>query len=286
MLFQDRLNKKLIEDVILYIIIVFSAILFAMITADCFNLYFHREKTLTILPPPPAEKIQTKTLQEYIDSSAPLFRSSDSLQSSSSSQSAQAAVASSLTLKATFVGDNVSIAVISVSGEDHVFSVGETVAGMQIEEILQDRILLIKSGNPEPIALRMNYGFVVEEPLQVDPMQSQDAQADGSTLQKEISKREFAALLDPPDRIAKEVALAPIGREGNPYGIQMTFVKPGSLIQQMGFMPGDILLSMNNKQLLTPEDGMIAYQTMKNEDSVAFKIERAGSVINLNISFK
>ena len=285
MVFQDGFNKKFIENIVVYIVAVISAILLALIITDCFDLYFYREKSLVILPPPPAVQSQTKTLQEYVDSSAPLFRFSDKSSQASSNNSAEILSASNLKLKATFVGDRTSIAVIAAAGDEQIFIIGDTISDMQIEDILPDRVILSKSNSMEPISLRMDYGFAINEPA-ITPIGAQSSQSGGSSTQREVSKREFTALLDPPDRIAKEVALAPIGREGNPYGIQMTFVKPGSLIQQMGFMPGDILLSMNNKQLLTPEDGMIAYQTMKNEESVTFKIERGGSVVNLNISFK
>lgn len=93
-------------------------------------------------------------------------------------------------------------------------------------------------------------------------------------------------MIDPPDRIAREIGFAPVSRDGKPYGIQLTFVKPGSFLQQMGFMPGDVLSSINNKPLYTPEDGMLAYQMMKNEDTVDFKIDRSGKFMQLQIVFK
>jgi len=285
MTFQNRLNKKNIEDIILYSAIVISAILLALIVNEVLKSVFYRKVVLNIVSAPAVETSQTKSLQQYIESITPIFRSETI--SSDVSEVTQTVAPSDMKLKATFIGDTVSLAIISVSGKDKTFLTGDVEGNFNIEEILPDRVILTKSGSPESVILRMDYGFAADVPVIHSQSGNTDGQvSDSLSQQKEVSKREFIALLDPPDRIAREVALAPVGRDGNPYGIQMTFVKPGSLIQQMGFVPGDILLSMNNKQLLTPEDGMMAYQTMKNEDSVTFKVERGGSVIGLNINFK
>ncbi len=286
--FSERFNKKNIEDLAFFIVISISALLFALLAADILSLSFYKKYSLHVPPVIRREVTEVKTLPQYVSSITPIFRSSES--SSSQAQPAQtAALPADLDLKATFVGDTASFAVVASGGEDKILFAGDSVSSFHVLEIDADKVVFGVAGKEDKKILRMKYGFSFDEPSpQTQPSDSsaQTAVTSSSQLQKDVSKREFVAMLDPPDRIAKEVALAPVSRDGNPYGIQMTFVKPGSLIQQMGFMPGDILLSMNNKQLLTPEDGMIAYQTMKNEDSVDFKIERGGNTLNLQITFR
>ena len=53
---------------------------------------------------------------------------------------------------------------------------------------------------------------------------------------------------------------------------------------KVGLRPGDVLLKINNKQLTTPEEAMIAYSTIKNENEIVFKIDRDGKVFDLKVT--
>jgi len=156
------------------------------------------------------------------------------------------------------------------------------VGNFVIKKIEKNRVTILTGG--QEVSLKLKFGEQEEE-VKPNPSPVPENAAPG-VVRKEVSRREFETMIDPPDRVAREIGFAPISREGKPYGIQLTFVKPGSFLQTIGFLPGDALLSINNKPLYSIEEGMQAYMMMKNEDTVDFKIDRGGRFINLQIVFK
>jgi type II secretion system protein C len=231
------------------------------------------------------EKEKARSLDDYINDMKALFPKPAAAATASTTGSGQEASSvnlGSLKLVATLIGEDSALAVITVEKKDEVVGVGQTLGNYTVKTIEKNRVIL-ESGGQE-MALRLKFGEQEEEPKPVASPTPENTTP--GLIRKEVSRREFETMTDPPDRVAREVGFAPISREGKPYGIQLTFVKPGSFLQTIGFLPGDVLASINNKSLYTPEEAMLAYQMMKNEDTVDFKIDRGGRFINLQIVFK
>jgi Type II secretory pathway, component PulC len=66
-----------------------------------------------------------------------------------------------------------------------------------------------------------------------------------------------------------------------PKGFMFKSVKPGSLFAQIGIRPGDILLSINNESLNSPEDAFRILGTLRNSQSFSVKIIRDNKEITL-----
>lgn len=282
-----KFKPSTIKSIVIVIVLSISAVLFALILTDCLSFrYYKAPKFELAAAHAPVPQVQTP-LSVYSDALKDLLRLNKGSNSDSNSNSNSVAsnsatgVPAELTLKATIVGDTTSVAIFDLSGEKKLLYEGDEIAGMRVVQIESDRVILSKSDNVT-ITAYIKYGMDFSEPSKDKSTDSAPASAN----RIEISKREFEDMLNPPSKIAKDIVLAPFTKDGNPYGLRMNFVRPGSFMEKMGFRTGDILLSMNNKQLLTPEDGMLAYQTMKNEDSVVFNIERGTSQFKMNIIFK
>ena len=108
--------------------------------------------------------------------------------------------------------------------------------------------------------------------------------ASTGTIRKTVSKRKLSSLLDLPQKVARDVNFTPVSRNGKPYGIQLTYLRRGSFLEDMGFAAGDIMLSMNNQDLRNPEDALRAIQIMRNEEFFSFRFDRRGLFIQLEIT--
>ncbi len=296
---RQFLNGKFYESAGIFLLLALSAFLLALIVADVLAFRYYKPYVMTIPPTKSVEVQPVRDVSEYLASLSPFFRSvagsasADMNAAGMTLESIAPDFPQDIALEATIVGDTAALAMIRTRGESKIYSSGDVVSPpMRVASVEADRVLLLSDKDDTRLTLHLKLGFTFENELPKSLLNNAGSRGGGgatftgSSSTIEVSKREFEALLDPPSRIAAEVSLAPIARNGNPYGIRMSFVKPGSFIEKMGFRRGDILLSMNNKQLLTPEDGMMAYQTMKNEDSVDFKLDRGGSVMNIHINFK
>jgi type II secretion system protein C len=192
----------------------------------------------------------------------------------------------SMKLVATIIGEGSSLAVINVAKKDEVVTQGQTVGGFTVKQIIRNKVVLTNGAKDGILRMKFGEADEVQQTAAAQPSPAPSKDETPGVIKKEMSRREFETMIDPPDRVMREVGFATVSRDGKPYGIQITFVKPGSLLQTLGFLPGDILISANNKTLNSPEEGFTAYQMMKNEDTVDFKVDRQGRFNQLQIVFK
>jgi type II secretion system protein C len=228
------------------------------------------------------EKQKAKTLDEYLAGLKALFPTPAPTQSTGDGSQPSPADLGPMNLVATIIGDGTALAVINVAKKDEVVSSGQALGTYKVKNIFRNKVIL--SNGAQQVVLKMKYG----EPDEPTPSPSPTAEAktEPGVIRKEISRREFEAITDPPDKIAREIGGAPTSRDGKPYGIQLTFIKPGSYLQTIGFTPGDVISSINNKSTYTFEEMLMAWQMLKNEDTVDFKIDRGGRFIQLQLVFK
>ncbi len=72
-------------------------------------------------------------------------------------------------------------------------------------------------------------------------------------------------------------AVAVSGRQG----YEITSINPGSLFEQAGILPGDIIISVNDRPVQGAEDGRRLYAELKHETEFLVVVERDGEIINL-----
>lgn len=188
-------------------------------------------------------------------------------------------------LKGVIAGDSGGFAVIFSNGSEHVVTEGESIGSNKIISIYEDRVIMRSEGGALS-ELSLAYGASVLIDDGSGNFSHDESQSSDSSV-REVSKREFLDLFEPPDKLMNDIQLSPQAKDGSPYGIRIVALDPKSLMSsKMGLSAGDIILSINNKPLFTPEDGMAAYIAMKNEDEIVFKIDRGGSVSELKVVFR
>ncbi len=291
----DIFNKKNLADIVLIVSVIVSAILSALIFNYALKMTFISAPSFMIASSGfNADSKNTDLVKqtEYEESVSKILRSGIGASPSGSStpfsgvnlREADFSGEGNPILKATFIGDSASFAVVQFNGIDKIILPGSRIGQAVLEEILRDRaVFRLESG--EKYELIMSYGI----PLSSNTSNSLQRQNEASenSIVKYATKREFLALFEPPDRIMKELLLAPISRNGTTYGIKILKLSPSSFLSSnMGLAPGDIILAINNKPILSPEEGLAAYQAMKNEDEISFNLERNGKPVMLKVSFR
>jgi general secretion pathway protein C len=78
----------------------------------------------------------------------------------------------------------------------------------------------------------------------------------------------------------------PNSKDGKPYGIKVSYLKPDSFFSKVGLRSGDVLIKTNNKDIKTVEDSFYAYQSFKNEDHLTMEVDRDGQIIKIPMEFR
>ncbi|MBI2266002.1 MAG: hypothetical protein HYU64_12640 [Armatimonadetes bacterium] len=120
-------------------------------------------------------------------------------------------------------------------------------------------------------------------PLPAPPTASPTPQQQGKKI---IGRKELNELLEAPDKFAGGTQLIPVSQDGKPIGVRVIALKPNTFLSSLGFQTGDILTEVNGKGCYTPEEAFQAYQALRNEDRLNFKVNRGGQVMNLEMEVR
>ncbi|MBI5845849.1 MAG: PDZ domain-containing protein [Deltaproteobacteria bacterium] len=73
---------------------------------------------------------------------------------------------------------------------------------------------------------------------------------------------------------------------GNPEGIAVNRIRPGSLLSKMGIANGDVLQSVNGRDIRSMDDIMTAYTQFRSAENVQFDVKRGDNRETLAYSFE
>ena len=249
-----------------------------------------------ILPPAQAQnRSQEKSEAEYLDKvglifPAPLGQTQGTGEPVTGSKTGlgQALENSDreVSLLGTIIGDAYSVAILSYQGEQMVLQKGEKLGELTVVEIGKSKVVLKKGSR-----LITLWTQGLEEEPAASPRSGAKTRPGGiddnsRIITRTMDREKITAFLNQPQQLAGSVNFTPIAKDNQPYGIQVAFLQEGSFLQELGFKAGDILLNINDKDLKTAEDGLLAWQMLKNEDDVSFKIDRNGRLIHVYFKIK
>jgi general secretion pathway protein C len=73
-----------------------------------------------------------------------------------------------------------------------------------------------------------------------------------------------------------------MGSSGKPDGVAVSNIRPGSVLQNIGLVNGDVIQEVNGKAISNPSDIVDAYKDLKPGSAVSVKIRRMGRQVTLN----
>jgi type II secretion system protein C len=201
-------------------------------------------------------------------------------------------------LKGTIIGSNTALALLKVDGNDITMYQGQRAGGYNLDVISKSSITFVKGNDKRIVAMESDPDSSladvpqpptppVEENNTMDPENNDlDGIISFQGDRRIIDRRKFDELLKPPSRLAHEVKFIPNSKDGEPYGIRISYLKPDSFFSKVGLRSGDILIRTNDKILKTVEDSFYAYQAFRNEDHLLMEVDRNGQIVHIPMEFR
>ena len=170
-----------------------------------------------------------------------------------------------------------SMVLVSSNCGKKVLMVGDSFCGFTIEEIKP--FYIIASNDGKTLTLKLSKGAKINSANTPSGLPSLKELLSGSLNQNTytVNRNELLEITSNPYKMFSDIDLVP-----TPKGFMFKSVKPGSLFAQMGIRPGDILLSINNESLNSPEDAFRILGTLRNSQSFSVKIIRDNKEITLH----
>jgi general secretion pathway protein C len=167
------------------------------------------------------------------------------------------------------------------SATEQLYGQGEEISGnVVIREIHPDRVIISRAGILETLFLE---GFKNPAPKPDSVARETRARANSDYIQPRgdginwLIKQDYwdGKLADVPG-LAREVGVEVYSENSQQKGYRLVAVQNSKLLNTLGLLPGDILLSVNGRAMNSIQEGLAAYQQVKNGGQVTIEINRNG----------
>lgn len=211
-----------------------------------------------------------------------------------------------LSLLGTIAGDSASARAIILDQKkksQDIYRVGDSVQGAEIRQILRakvvlrhgekDEILTMVEGDDKPHATakvgkkrgapgrgsRDRVRTRPEPPQEPVGEQLQEVSKDKGDIEEEIipvAQDVLQSSISNLSQLMTEVRVRPYFRQGKPEGLIVSQIQADSVFEQLGLLNGDIISSVNGKQISSPEQAFQLYNSLKQGSEVSIAITRRG----------
>ena len=126
----------------------------------------------------------------------------------------------------------------------------------------------IRKQSPEPTRTRSR-NVSRQAPPEKMP---EEIEVETVTIEQEVLQNSMSDL----NSLMTQVRIRPYFRQGRPEGLIVSQIQPDSIFQKMGFRNGDIIASVNGKQMSTPEEAFELYKGLQSGAEISIDITRRG----------
>jgi general secretion pathway protein C len=166
---------------------------------------------------------------------------------------------------------------------------GDEFSGKRVEFVSWDRVWLSKSG-----AICQAELFKSSQIAKPDTNKRPQPIGDSAIAKgiHRVSANEFQIDRSVVDKILEtqaelmKVRVVPEQEKGKLVGVRLYGVKPGSLLEAVGFEDGDRLESVNGLDISSPESALTAYAQLRVADRLIVKITRQGNATEIDYDIR
>jgi len=207
-----------------------------------------------------------------------------------------------LSLLGTVAGDPQSARAIildkKVKSQD-IYRVGDSVQGAEIRQILRGKVVL-RHGEKDEILIMVE-GENKSGPIAAVDRNSrrssrarraralpgteeeesglQAVSGESGDVEEEIipiDQEELQGSINNINQLLTQVRIRPYFRQGKPEGLIVSQIQADSIFNKLGLMNGDIIGSVNGKQMSSPEEAFQLYNSLNEGSQVSIEITRRG----------
>jgi len=160
-----------------------------------------------------------------------------------------------------------------------LYRVGDSVQNAVVKKILWGKVVLRVGDKDEILSMEVPESKKGgRTSSSVKPVHS------GDTLT--LSRSDIQDSLKNINKLLPQARIRPHLKDGKPDGFARSYIKANSFFTKLGLRRGDIVKSINGKQINTPEDAFSFYQALESGAPLSMEISRGGKPKTINYRFK
>jgi len=160
-----------------------------------------------------------------------------------------------------------------------LYRVGDAVQNAVVKKILWGKVVLRVGDKDEILAMD-----------DAETKNVRGAQSSSQTVDKgdtvTVARSDIQNSLKNINKLLTQARIRPHLKDGKPDGFALSYIKANSFFTKLGLKRGDIVKSINGKQINTPEDAFSFYQALESGAPLSMEISRGGKPKTINSRFK
>ncbi len=168
--------------------------------------------------------------------------------------------------------ENKLLAIISneLTGRQDIFRTGDEIEKATIVEINRDQTILEYEGKFFPLMLEKSESIQSEtltEPISANESQPVLGYVDQAEIERAWEEtQELMTKIEVDQHLEQE----------QPKGVIVSRVTPGSVFEEIGLKPGDVIIKVDGMEMNIADDAMEIYNCLRTRESVTFTVIRQG----------
>jgi general secretion pathway protein C len=176
--------------------------------------------------------------------------------------------------------------IADAGGREDAYSVGDEVAaGVKLNRIFPDRVLLERNGRLEALRLPEDERLLMSQAEEPEAMEgaplAEAGEADvvvaPNTDRAELLRQYRSQLLSNPQSMMGLVRADPFNRDGRLIGWRIRPGRDRQLLQQFGLQSGDVVTAVNGVQIDNPIKALEVLRDLSSASQISLNIERNGA---------
>ena len=158
-------------------------------------------------------------------------------------------------------------------------NVGSVVAGARVVSIERDKVVLSINGREEILLLGA-------EGTRSASSRGEQAPKESATSTYVLDRKTVRENLDNLPSLLTQARAELYFKEGKPEGFQLSQIQKGSILKSVGFQDGDVIRSVNGREVRSLEDAIALYQQLGDSDSYTIGILRGEKPRTLHVKIR
>lgn len=183
----------------------------------------------------------------------------------------------SIILKAIYMMGDESIIVVApktATDKSKTVKIGEMFEGYTLEKVYNDYVLFSKNSKQYRL-------YMAEQAAASRHKSTRSSQEERVNVLHQVSSDEVKKMTENPADIWKNIGLQPHSTNGKQDGFRVSYVKKGGVFDTLGLRAGDVIRSINNKEIMNNAQAFEAYKEFKDAKALKVTIQRGKETMEL-----
>lgn len=177
---------------------------------------------------------------------------------------------------------NQLLAIISneLTGRQDIFRTGDKIEKATIVEIHRDQAILGYEGKFFPLMLEKSESIQSENIT--DPISANVSQP----VLSYVDQAEIERAWEETQELMTQIEVDQHLEQEQPKGVIVSRITPGSVFEEIGLKPGDVIIKVDDMEMNIADDAMEIYNCLRTRESVTFTVIRQGEPNPVTLTYK